>query len=91
VTVLDVRPEDEYAAGHLPRSIQYSATRAVRRLRKLPKSREIVAYCRVPTAFWHLRPLRFFVSAAGRFDAWRMDFRNWKAAGLPVVECVAGQ
>src|SRR5436305_14386470 len=41
--------------------------------RSAEKSWRIAA---VLTAFWHLRPLRSFVSAAGRFGVWRMDFRN---------------
>ena len=48
VTVLDVRPEDEFAAGHLPQAINIPLRELARQLRGLPKSREVVAYCRGP-------------------------------------------
>ena len=48
VTVLDVRPPDEYAAGHLPNAINIPLRELKRRLREMPKSREVVAYCRGP-------------------------------------------
>ncbi len=48
VTLLDVRPEEEYRAGHLPgaRSVPLGELRA--RLREIPRGREVVAYCRGP-------------------------------------------
>src|SRR5882762_119071 len=89
VTVLDVRPEDEYAAGHLPRAINIPLRDLSRRLRKLPKSREIVAYCRGPYCV-----LAFEAVALLRERGWKVrrledGFPEWKAAGLPVVERVA--
>jgi rhodanese-related sulfurtransferase len=46
VTVLDVRPEDEYALGHLPGAINIPLKALTRQLKKLDRSREIIAYCR---------------------------------------------
>ncbi len=48
VTVLDVRPEDEFAAGHLPEAINIPLRELAHRLKEIPKSREVVAYCRGP-------------------------------------------
>src|SRR5213082_731947 len=48
VTVLDVRPADEYAAGHVPKAINIPLRELTRRLRQIPKNREVVAYCRGP-------------------------------------------
>ena len=48
VTVLDVRPSDKFEAGHLPRAINIPLRELSRRLREIPKSREVVAYCRGP-------------------------------------------
>jgi len=48
VTVLDVRPEEEYRAGHIPGAISIPLTELKARLTELPKDRDIVAYCRGP-------------------------------------------
>ena len=86
VTVLDVRPEDEYAVGHLPRAINIPLRELSRRLSRLPKGREIVAYCRGPYCV-----LAFEAVALLRERGWKArrledGFPEWKAAGLPVVE-----
>ena len=44
--VLDVRPEQEYAAGHVPGAVSIPVAELKRRLKELPKNKEIVAYCR---------------------------------------------
>jgi rhodanese-related sulfurtransferase/DNA-binding transcriptional ArsR family regulator len=86
VTVLDVRPEDEYAAGHLPQAINIPLRQLTRRLREIPKSRQIVAYCRGPycvLAFEAVALLR------GRgFQVRRLEdgFPEWKAAGMPIQQ-----
>ena len=84
VTVLDVRPEDEFAAGHLPQAINIPLRELSRRLRKIPKDREIVAYCRgayCVLAFEAVALLR-----ESGFKVWRLEdgFPEWKAAGWPV-------
>lgn len=84
VTVLDVRPGDEYDAGHLPKAVNIPMRELKRRLRELPRSREIVAYCRGPycvLAFEAVALLR-----ARGFKVRRLEdgFPEWKAAGLPV-------
>src|SRR5579859_7835363 len=48
VTVLDVRPEDEFALGHLPGALNIPFAELEHRLKELPKSREVIAYCRGP-------------------------------------------
>jgi rhodanese-related sulfurtransferase len=48
VTVLDVRPSEEYRAGHIPGAISIPIAELKARLKELPKGREIVAYCRGP-------------------------------------------
>lgn len=51
VILLDVRPNDEYESAHLPFAISIPSTELVKRLKELPKDKEIVAYCRGPYCF----------------------------------------
>jgi rhodanese-related sulfurtransferase/DNA-binding transcriptional ArsR family regulator len=48
VTVLDVRPPEEFAAGHLPGAINIPIRELERRLKELPRGKEVIAYCRGP-------------------------------------------
>jgi len=48
VTVLDVRPEDEFALGHLPGALNIPLGKLEHRLSELPTDRDIIAYCRGP-------------------------------------------
>jgi rhodanese-related sulfurtransferase/predicted transcriptional regulator len=84
VTVLDVRPPEEYAAGHLPGAINVPLDQLEGRLGKLSKKREIVAYCRGPyclLAFEAVEKLRKRGLRARRLEN---GFPEWRAAGLPV-------
>ena len=84
VTVLDVRPPDEFAAGHVPKAVNIPLGELARRLRELPKDREIVAYCRGPycvLAFEAVALLRKRGFAARRLED---GYPEWQAAGLPV-------
>lgn len=84
VTVLDVRPPEEYAAGHLPGSINVPLAMLESHLKKLPPDREIVAYCRGPycvLAYDAVAQLRAKGLKARRLQD---GFPEWKLAGLPV-------
>src|SRR6266478_116297 len=48
VTILDVRPEDEFALGHLPGALNIPLGKLEQRLGELPAGREVIAYCRGP-------------------------------------------
>ena len=48
VTLIDVRPADEFAAGHIPGALSIPVAELASRLRELPKRKEVVAYCRGP-------------------------------------------
>jgi rhodanese-related sulfurtransferase/predicted transcriptional regulator len=84
VVVLDVRPPDEYRAGHIPgaRSIPVSELEA--RLKELPKNQEIVAYCRGP--YCVLADEAVALLRARGLKALRLEqgFPDWKAQGFPV-------
>ncbi|MCO6416139.1 metalloregulator ArsR/SmtB family transcription factor [Siccirubricoccus sp. KC 17139] len=84
VTVLDVRPEDEFALGHVPGALNVPLSALERRLAELPRDREIVAYCRGPYCV-----LSFEAVAALRARGFRVrrlvdGYPEWKASGLPI-------
>jgi len=84
VTVLDVRPEDEFASGHLPGATNIPLSQLRKRLAELPKGREIVAYCRGPwcvLAFEAVALLREHGRTARRLEG---GLPEWRIAGLPV-------
>ena len=84
VTVVDVRPKEEYAAGHLPGAINIPLADLDTSLRKLPRNREIIAYCRGPfclLSFEAVARLRDKGLKARRLET---GFPEWKIAGLPV-------
>jgi rhodanese-related sulfurtransferase len=85
VTLLDVRPEDEFALAHLPGAVNIPLGHLARRLAELPRGREIVAYCRGPYCV-----LSYEAVAALRrkgFAARRLadGLPEWRAAGFPVA------
>jgi rhodanese-related sulfurtransferase len=84
VTVLDVRPPEEFAAGHLPNAINIPLKELKRRLGDLPKNQEVVAYCRGPyciLAYEAVAELRRHGFSARRLED---GLPEWKLAGLPV-------
>lgn len=89
VTVLDVRPPDEFAHGHLPGAVNIPLGELEQRLGELDSGREVVAYCRGPycvLAFEAVAELRRHGLTARRLED---GFPEWKAAGLPVEETPA--
>jgi rhodanese-related sulfurtransferase/DNA-binding transcriptional ArsR family regulator len=85
VTVLDVRPRDEFALGHLPGAVNIPLRELEARLAELDGAQEIVAYCRGPYCV-----LSYEAVAALRargFNVRRLEdgLPEWRAAGLPIV------
>jgi ArsR family transcriptional regulator len=85
VTVLDVRPEDEFAAGHLPQARNIPLRELSKRLREIPKSREIVAYCRGPYCVLSFEAVALLRERGFRARRLEDGYPEWKAAGLPVA------
>ncbi|HEB72754.1 MAG TPA: metalloregulator ArsR/SmtB family transcription factor, partial [Nitrospirae bacterium] len=84
VTIYDVRPPEEFNAGHIPGSINVPLKELEKQLKDAPKDKEIVAYCRGPHCV-----LAFDAVASMRvkgFNARRLEdgFPEWKRAGRPV-------
>ena len=85
VTILDVRPTDEFAAGHIPGAINVPLADIEKRLKDLPAGSEIVAYCRGPYCV-----LAYEAVAALREKGYQVrrledGYPEWKAAGLPIA------
>ena len=84
VTVVDVRPEEEYQSGHLPNAINIELGKLKEQLSQIPSDKQVIAYCRGPfcvLAFDAVKQLR----ALG-YEAQRLEdgFPEWKLEGLPV-------
>jgi rhodanese-related sulfurtransferase/DNA-binding transcriptional ArsR family regulator len=85
VTVLDVRPPEEYAFGHLPGAINVPLADLESYLGQLPKNQEVVAYCRGPhcvLAYEAVERLRRYGLQARRLEN---GYPEWQIAGFPVT------
>lgn len=85
VTVLDVRPPEEYRAGHIPGAVSIPLKQLEAHLAMLPRSREIVAYCRGPYCVLAVEAVKLL--RARGFQAVRLEHGvpEWRAEGLPVA------
>jgi rhodanese-related sulfurtransferase/DNA-binding transcriptional ArsR family regulator len=84
VTVIDVRPVEEFCAGHLPGAVNIPLAELERRLSELPRRKEVIAYCRGPyclLAFDAVQRLRKKGFKARRLQA---GMPEWRSAGHPV-------
>lgn len=84
VVVLDVRPEAEYRSGHIAGAVSVPPDELNRRLREVPRDREVVAYCRGPYCVFADDAVRALRRRG--YDAVRLEdgYPEWAAAGLPV-------
>ncbi|WP_312162959.1 metalloregulator ArsR/SmtB family transcription factor [Phenylobacterium sp.] len=85
VTVLDVRPEDEFVAGRLPSAVNIPLRDLAKRLAELPRDQEIVAYCRGPYCVLAFEAVALLRESGFRVRRLEDGFPEWKAAGLPVA------
>jgi rhodanese-related sulfurtransferase/predicted transcriptional regulator len=88
VTVLDVRPEDEFAVGHLPGALNIPLAELERRLEELPADREVIAYCRGPYCVLSFEAVSALRARGYLVHRLEDGYPEWKAAGLP-IEAVA--
>ncbi len=84
--VIDVRPETEYAAGHIPGAVNVPLDVLPKRLKTLPKDQEIVAYCRGPYCMFALEAVTALRKKGYRARRLEEGFPEWKAGHLPVEE-----
>lgn len=85
VTVIDVRPRDEYEAGHIPGALSIPLADLRGRLAQLPKSREVIAYCRGPYCVYSLEAVKLLRKHGYRARRAREGLPQWRASKLPVT------
>lgn len=88
VTILDVRPADEFALGHLPGALNLELSELERRLAKLDRSKEIVAYCRGPYCVLSYEAVALLRARGFKVRRLEDGLPEWRAAGLPVETAV---
>ena len=84
VTVLDVRPPEEFAAGHVPGAINIPVRELEKRLRELPKSKEVVAYCRGPYCLMSYEAVALLRKKGLRARRLEAGLPEWRLAGYAV-------
>jgi len=82
--ILDVRPSEEYEAGHIRGAVSIPLKQLERRLAGLPKRKEIVAYCRGPYCLLSVRAVEVLRARGFRVQRLADGFPEWREAGLPI-------
>jgi rhodanese-related sulfurtransferase/DNA-binding transcriptional ArsR family regulator len=83
--VIDVRPAEEYAAGHIPGALSVPLSELKVRIAELPRAAEIVAYCRGPYCVLAPEAIEILHRAGLRARRLEDGFPEWRLAGLPVA------
>ena len=80
-TLVDVRPRDEYEAGHIPGALSIPVADLKRRLAELPKSKEVIAYCRGPYCVFSLQAITLLRRRGYRARRAEAGVAEWHADG----------
>jgi rhodanese-related sulfurtransferase/DNA-binding transcriptional ArsR family regulator len=84
VILVDVRPAEEYAAGHIAGAVSIPHDELEDRLREIPKDKEVVAYCRGPYCVFADQAVATLKGKRRKARRLEAGFPEWKNAGLPV-------
>lgn len=85
VTVLDVRPREEYQAGHIPGAMSIPLHELKERLAELPRDQDIVAYCRGPYCVLAAQAVALLRAHGFRVVRLEDSVTDWRAQGLPLA------
>jgi rhodanese-related sulfurtransferase len=83
--LLDVRPREEFEAGHLPNAVSIPIEELKEKISTLPRDREIIAYCRGPLCVWAGRAVKILVKKGLNASKLPVGVSEWRAAGGQVV------
>ena len=90
VTLLDLRPREEYESGHMPQARSIPSEELEDRIQELPSDRTLIAYCRGPYCVAAIEGVEKLRQAGLDARRIREGIAEWKAAGLP-IETVDGE
>lgn len=85
VTVIDVRPEEEFRSGHIPGARSIPVAQLKRRLSEIPKKKEVVAYCRGPYCVYSVEAVGILRKHGYRARRADEGLPEWRANSLPVA------
>jgi len=86
VIVIDVRPEEEFAAGHLPYARSLPLAELKKRLKQLPKDKPVVAYCRGPFCLMAQDAVALLQKQGFHAKHLEDGVAEWRARGLPIEQ-----
>lgn len=84
--IIDVRPEVEFAAGHLPYARSLPLAELKKRLKHLPKDKPVVAYCRGPFCMMAKDAVSLLKKHGYRASRLEDGIAEWRARGLPIEQ-----
>lgn len=84
VTIVDVRPVEEYNAGHIPGALSVPVPELKRRLREIPKAKEVIAYCRGRYCVYSLEAVTVLRKHGYKARRAHEGLPDWRAAGFPL-------
>lgn len=84
IVLLDVRPASEYKNGHIPDAINIPVEKLSAKLKKLPKNKEYIAYCRGPFCVFADEAVSLLIKKGFKAKRLLEGFPDWKLKGLPI-------
>ena len=84
ITLIDVRPKEEFLSGHLPDAISIPLRDLKEKSTELPSGREIVAYCRGPYCVLAAEAAKLLTEKGFNVVILKEDVNSWRAEGLPI-------
>jgi len=84
VTVLDVRPSEEYRAGHIPGAVSIPVGELKARFKELPKKRDVVAYCRGPYCVFAMEAVELLRKKGFKAHRMKEGVLDWRSRGWRV-------
>ncbi|MEW6702792.1 MAG: metalloregulator ArsR/SmtB family transcription factor [Bacteroidota bacterium] len=84
VTLIDVRPKEEFESGHIPGALSIPLSELKNKLVQIPTGKDVVAYCRGPYCVLAAEAIALLKKYGYKSLRFKEDIYNWKEAGLPV-------